>query len=105
MLRRLVTGALSSEIFVGRARRRATQSTTVLMYHELLPDDHVVEAWTVVSESEFRRQVDYLRRHFDIVSIDAALEREAGSRPAAVLTFDDGGAGNHAHLLPIIDSM
>src|SRR6187200_2180919 len=24
-------------------------------------------------------------------------------RPAAVLTFDDGGAGNHQHLLPVVE--
>jgi peptidoglycan/xylan/chitin deacetylase (PgdA/CDA1 family) len=105
MLRRLVTGALSSEAIVARARRRAARSTTVLMYHELLPDDEVVEAWTVVTASTFRRQMEYVRRHYDIVSIDEALARDGGRRPAAVITFDDGGAGNHEHLLPLIDSM
>jgi peptidoglycan/xylan/chitin deacetylase (PgdA/CDA1 family) len=75
------------------------------MYHELLGDDEPAEAWTAVRVSEFRRQVEYLKSSFDIVSLDNALKRGITTRPAAVLTFDDGGAGNYTHLLPLIKEL
>ncbi|MFO7653423.1 MAG: polysaccharide deacetylase family protein [Candidatus Krumholzibacteriia bacterium] len=76
------------------------------MYHEVLPDDHPVAAWTVVRASQFRAQMEFLKRHFDCVSIDDARERLSPgrrlARPLAVVTFDDGYAGNLQQALPIL---
>jgi peptidoglycan/xylan/chitin deacetylase (PgdA/CDA1 family) len=105
MIRRLLTRALSSETLLQRARMRARTAITVLMYHELLADDEPAEAWTALPISSFVRQIEYLKAHFEILSIDAALERGPAERPAVVLTFDDGGAGNHRHLLPLVDQL
>lgn len=77
------------------------------MYHELGDDAQQVDAWTVVRRSDFLNQIEELRRHYDIVAIDEALvrcgARQRGSRPLAVLTFDDGDARNHDLLLPIVE--
>jgi peptidoglycan/xylan/chitin deacetylase (PgdA/CDA1 family) len=102
MMARLLTGLLATEPLLRRARRRAPPGVTVLMYHEVLADDDSAEAWTAVRVSELRQQIEYLKSAVDIVSIDEALTRGAAARPAAVLTFDDGGAGNHQHLLPVV---
>ena len=83
------------------------QRATVLMYHDLCRDEVDVEAWTIVRRADFLRQVDYLRRHYELVSLDDALGllKDDGprARPLAVLTFDDGLAGNFDILLPIIE--
>lgn len=89
------------------AGRSATAHATVLMYHELGPDDQDVEAWTVVRRRDFLEQVKHLRRSYEIVSLEEALakrgESAANGRPMAVLTFDDGDVNNHDILLPIVE--
>lgn len=82
----------------------------VLMYHEVLPDEVNLPAWTVVKESVFRWQMSYLQKNFDIVSIDEALKRINQKnlnikRPFAVITFDDGYRGNFDIVLPIMELM
>jgi peptidoglycan/xylan/chitin deacetylase (PgdA/CDA1 family) len=103
MMRRLLIGLLATEPLLDRARRRSAPGVTVLMYHEVLGDGDSAEAWTAVRVSELRRQIEYLKSEVDILSIDEALTRGDAVRPAAVLTFDDGGAGNHQHLLPVVE--
>ncbi|HUQ10524.1 MAG TPA: polysaccharide deacetylase family protein [Steroidobacteraceae bacterium] len=101
-MRRLLAGLLATEPLLRRARRRSPPGVAVLMYHEVLGDDDAAEAWTAVRVSELRRQIEYLKSAFDILSMDEALTRGEAMRPAVVLTFDDGGAGNHRHLLPVV---
>jgi peptidoglycan/xylan/chitin deacetylase (PgdA/CDA1 family) len=103
MMSRLLMGLLATEPLLRRARRRSPPGVTVLMYHEVLGDDDSAEAWTAVPVSELRRQIEYLKSAVDILTIDEALSRGDAVRPAAVLTFDDGGAGNHQHLLPVVE--
>ena len=79
------------------------------MYHEVLKDAEEIEAWTVVRESAFHEQMEYLSGNFQIVSLDKALQginfpREKGEG-LAVVTFDDGYSGNCRVMLPIIESM
>lgn len=80
----------------------------VLMYHDLAPDDADIEAWTVVRRSDFLRQLEYVRQHYEVVGIDEAISRMATNdfrgRPLAVFTFDDGGSGNATVLHPIVES-
>jgi peptidoglycan/xylan/chitin deacetylase (PgdA/CDA1 family) len=80
------------------------------MYHEVLEDDKELEAWTVLRSSDFLWQMEFLRRHFQVISLDAALRllKEGVSyngRPRAVVTFDDGYAGNARCVLPIIEAL
>jgi len=83
----------------------------VLMYHEVADDHDAIEAWTVVKKSDFVRQMDYLRKHFRPIGLTEAIELMQhphavdGARPPAVITFDDGYAGNRTIALPILQSM
>ncbi len=83
--------------------------TTVMMYHEVLPDGVGIPYWSLVRESAFRRQMAHLCEHYEVVSVDAAMDRmqssepfSPSSRPLAVITFDDGYAGNFSCALPIL---
>jgi peptidoglycan/xylan/chitin deacetylase (PgdA/CDA1 family) len=94
----------SSAVFYPWLQRRAglPGSTIFLTYHTLGQDDDF-DAWTVVRVRDFERQIAYLRKDYDIVSIDDALRQPAGDRPRVVLTFDDGHSGWLDHLLPIVE--
>jgi glycosyltransferase involved in cell wall biosynthesis/peptidoglycan/xylan/chitin deacetylase (PgdA/CDA1 family) len=96
-----VIGALHSRV--------SARGATVFMYHEIGADRDQVEAWQVVRRSDFLRQVDYLRKHYEVLPLDEAMKREAfrgnrddGGKPVAVLTFDDGNRGMIEHLMPIL---
>jgi peptidoglycan/xylan/chitin deacetylase (PgdA/CDA1 family) len=105
----IYAGCASPPVLALLRARTPSVHTTVLMYHELARDDVDIEAWTVLRESDFLRQVAYLVRHYDIVGIGEAIERvETAARPArpmAVITFDDGDRGNAAVLLPIVEKI
>ena len=95
----------------GRAwrRRRNRPCTTVLMYHEVLPDQIDLPSWLVVKQSRFEAQMRHLRDHYDVLPLADALTRLSAStadqdqgRPSAVITFDDGYAGNYRCAFPIL---
>lgn len=66
-------------------------------------------AWTVVRETDFQWQMEYLRSQFDIVTMAEALKRVncsvLSTRPFALVTFDDGYRGNFDTVLPIMEKM
>ena len=85
---------------------------SVLMYHEVLPDAVDLPYWSVVRESAFRRQIEYLKAHYQVLPLDELLARlrepaavsDAGP-PMAAITFDDGYAGNLACAAPILRTL
>lgn len=90
-------------------RRLPRPAALVLMYHEVLPDHIDLPSWLVVRETAFVSQMTWLRQHFEVVDLDAALVwlcsgqgSRQGQRPLAVVTFDDGYAGNLDCVLPIM---
>jgi peptidoglycan/xylan/chitin deacetylase (PgdA/CDA1 family) len=62
-----------------------------------------------VAPSVFRRQVEYLRRHHDVVDLDRALtlieRKQRLRRPVAVITFDDGYESVRQAAFPILASV
>jgi peptidoglycan/xylan/chitin deacetylase (PgdA/CDA1 family) len=97
-------GLATAPVFYPWLRRRALRDDpiTILCYHTLAPDDDDMDAWTVLQQGEFRRQIALFRRDYDIVSLDRALEGPSPGRRQMVLTFDDGDIGLYTHLLPIL---
>jgi peptidoglycan/xylan/chitin deacetylase (PgdA/CDA1 family) len=79
------------------------------MYHEVLEDSADVDAWTVVRRTDFVRQMESLREHFQVVPLDDALATvvsgAARPRNLVVVTFDDGYAGNSRVVLPVIEEL
>jgi peptidoglycan/xylan/chitin deacetylase (PgdA/CDA1 family) len=82
---------------------------TILCYHGVLPKalqpyDHGV--YTTVSASGFRQQLEWIGRHFNVVSCSQIRELYMDGRPlpprALLITFDDGYWNNLALAAPIL---
>lgn len=107
--KKVLLNSMSNELVLGYARKKwLNNKVVVLMYHELAEDDDAIESWTIVRKSDFIRQMEYLKAHFDVVSLENAISGKArggSQKPLAVVTFDDGYAGNKNILLPVARSM
>jgi peptidoglycan/xylan/chitin deacetylase (PgdA/CDA1 family) len=82
------------------ARRRVPIS--VVAYHRVADD--AATPWTI-SNAVFRRQIDWLSKRFDLVSLAEAQRRVAAGencRPTVSITFDDGYADNCRQALPLL---
>jgi peptidoglycan/xylan/chitin deacetylase (PgdA/CDA1 family) len=107
LAKQLVRGVLSRGPAYAWARSRTLRqgAVTMLMYHTLGRDHEPFDAWTIVRRGDFLRQMDWLRRHYEVVTLTEALDgARVWPRPPAVVTFDDGEAGMHDHLLPIVEA-
>jgi len=79
------------------------------MYHGVVPDDCPIDAWTLVKESEFRRQMDVLAEHYEVMPISAVRAFSNGGsggngrqKPGAIINFDDGYRNNYTVAFPIL---
>jgi peptidoglycan/xylan/chitin deacetylase (PgdA/CDA1 family) len=81
------------------ARRRAR--VMLFFYHRVA--ERADSPWTLPFAT-FRRQIDFLRQNFELVSFDESLRRVrlGNDTPTAHITFDDGYAENCSHALPYL---
>jgi peptidoglycan/xylan/chitin deacetylase (PgdA/CDA1 family) len=66
--------------------------------------DDVANSWTV-SNRTFARQISWLQRRFELISLSETQRRLRSGfvdRPAVAITFDDGYAENCEHALPLL---
>lgn len=75
------------------AARNAKAPVMVIYYHRVA--DRKLNDWTI-SNTQFKREVDWLEANFDLVSLDEAQRRirEGNTRASVSITFDDGYAEN-----------
>lgn len=85
-------------------RKRLIQNAefpvAVLFYHRVA-DNHLTP-WTI-SRRNFSRHLDWLERHFDVVTLAEAQRRvrsHGNARPTVAITFDDGYAENCDFAIP-----
>ncbi len=77
-----------------------------LMYHGIVPDDYPIESWLLVKESNFRKQLEYIKKHWEVVHIEAYMKSEFNTyRPKAILTFDDGYQNTYSVVYPILKDL
>lgn len=89
----VAAGTLCAARMPQLARRRFRGRLAILMYHGVEPRTPSATCGHVNTLASFQRQLDYLRRHFNVLPLEEALEQlEAGTLPdrAVTLTFDDG---------------
>jgi peptidoglycan/xylan/chitin deacetylase (PgdA/CDA1 family) len=74
---------------------------SIVFYHRVA--DNTPNDWTI-SNRQFARQIDWLEKHFDLVSLEEAQHRirHGNTRPAVSLTFDDGYSENCEQALPLL---
>jgi len=76
---------------------------TMLMYHRILPKKHP----EAVSVELFNSQLDYLEKHYCLLTPEQALDYIEGrleddAKPYAALSFDDGWLDNWLFATPIL---
>jgi peptidoglycan/xylan/chitin deacetylase (PgdA/CDA1 family) len=76
-------------------RSRRSGDVLVLAYHNIVPEGELAagDRSLHLPQARFAEQLDALARTHDIIPLARALSTHAGSRPAAVITFDDAYAG------------
>jgi len=84
-------------------------SLIVLNYHRIGTPDNTQYDPGVFSATpeQFERQVHYLKQHFEIVTLDEAVDMVRGKtrfRSSVLLTFDDGYLDNYQLAFPILRS-
>jgi len=75
---------------------------TVLFYHRIADDE--LTPWTL-SNRVFARQVRWLARRFEMISLEEVQHRirtSDSTRPAVSITFDDGYADNCQQAIPLL---
>lgn len=90
------------------ARPRWRGRLAILMYHGVERETPAMPCWHILHENTFRRQMRYLRRYFNVLPLEEALERlEAGTLPdrAVALTFDDGTRNLATCVAPILGDL
>jgi peptidoglycan/xylan/chitin deacetylase (PgdA/CDA1 family) len=74
----------------------------VLSYHRVSTVD---DPFPHLDVAEFRRQLNWLGRHCDVIASDAlhrAAKTASASRPPVLLTFDDGYRSYHDVVCPVL---
>jgi len=81
----------------------------MLAYHRVLDDGNgegdLSPPGTVVSLRAFREQMEYLKRNYDVVSLEELLRRKKEGRAighVAAVTFDDGWRDVYSNAYPIL---
>jgi peptidoglycan/xylan/chitin deacetylase (PgdA/CDA1 family) len=96
------SGALSA---LKRRGFRKHRGLIILMYHSV-GDSALLHRGLRVSAANFERQLEYLTRRFEIVSLARAVEIMRRGEPlpegAVALTFDDGFRDNYETALPLL---
>lgn len=86
-------------------RKAFKDRVAILMYHGVVEKPLSVGDWCFLPADRFRRQIEYLRREFDVVPLATAVERLSSgrvTRPTAAITFDDGYQNNYDVAFPIL---
>jgi peptidoglycan/xylan/chitin deacetylase (PgdA/CDA1 family) len=102
IVRRVALGAWYYSSLPWREVQWGAAPVTILFYHRVA--DEYPNPWTL-SNADFTEQIEWLRRRFDLVSLEEAQRRIRTSdspRPAVAITFDDGYAENCGHALPLL---
>lgn len=91
-------------------RRAGGRRVQIFAWHRVVPDfEHMVRRvipGLLTSTRTFERQIAWLKEHYDVGTLDDALEalagRGRGERDLCVLTFDDGYLDFAEHAVPIL---
>ncbi|WP_102419008.1 polysaccharide deacetylase family protein [Mycobacterium sp. 4858] len=87
------------------SRRRHRGLLAIVVFHGVEAEPVSPPCWHVLGLELYRRQMEYIRKHFNVLPIDEALDRlAAGTLPprAMAITFDDGTRNLATHAVPVL---
>lgn len=87
------------------ARRRHRDAVAIVMFHGVEDEPLSPVCRHVLDSRLYRRQLDYIRKHFNVLPLEEALDRLAeGTLPprALAITFDDGTRNLATHAVPVL---
>ncbi len=78
----------------------------VIMYHGITREKWDPSVWTQLPEDIFRRQLQFLKAHYNILSLSDFLSAMSSGQPflerTALITFDDGLKNNYSVAFPLL---
>jgi len=77
----------------------------ILLYHAIIESPLEVNDWSFLDAAFFREQMQYIKNHFEVLSLPTAVTRMRGKSirsPTVVITFDDGFQNNYEVAFPIL---
>lgn len=104
-IKNIAAGLLCAAGVPAVARRRHRDMLAILMFHGVEDQPLSPPCWHVNDAALYRRQLDYVRRHFNVLPLEEALAAlAAGTLPprALAITFDDGTRNLATHALPVL---
>ncbi len=108
---RSIRDSVSASLAPGRMRRIKGPELLVLMYHRVLPPDHVdigiEQPGMMVTPPTLDMHLSVLKSHLEAVHLDdwvrGRLNGDILPRLAFAVTFDDGWRDNYDHALPVLE--
>lgn len=104
--------ACAQAYFLSQAHRfRHWGTVTILTYHRVIPAEELkrqhVQAGMYVLDSVFERHVQFLQKHFQVLSFHDLLQlwkerRWEDAKRYCVITFDDGWLDNYRYAYPVL---
>ncbi|MEZ0353696.1 polysaccharide deacetylase family protein [Mycobacterium sp. pR1184] len=104
-VKNIAAGLLCTVGVPALARRRHRDSLAIVMFHGVEDQPLSPACWHVLDLAMYRRQLEYIRDHFNVLALEEALERlAAGTLPplALAITFDDGTRNVATHAVPVL---
>lgn len=109
---KLLVYTSSSLLPILRYQRRLTNNhdLVILCYHRVREKTGIFYDENIsVSSSEFKQQMQYIARHFNVITIDQLTEYSKGHyklKPNSIMiTFDDGYKDNAVNAFPVLEEL
>lgn len=88
-------------------RWRSADTPRIVMYHGVIDNKSNLKCWWQIKESDFKEQIHYIKKNFNVISIDELneliIKKKQSSKNTCVLTFDDGYNSFMTKVLPILE--
>jgi peptidoglycan/xylan/chitin deacetylase (PgdA/CDA1 family) len=104
-VKNIAAGLLCAAGLPAIARRRHHELLAIVMFHGVEDEPLSPACWHVLDSASYRRRLEYLGKHFNVLPLEEGLERlAAGTLPprAMAITFDDGTANLAHRAVPVL---